>query len=734
MTTQIAEPDGGQTHEITHLRKSLQKVYKHKLMILGVVAIVVAATAAWTFTRVKIYRATTSLIVDKRTPQVLGKEVREVVDLSSMSYWRNKEYIATQKRIILSSRVILEVVKTLELHAKKSYWDGPLPTGDELQVLKETVKSVVARLAVRQVRASDIIEISFEHSNANLAKRIVDTIARVYRTQNAAYRSSSTNVAAKWLTDQLDRLEGQLKKAEASVHAFKKKHNILAVSLEDKKSLLASKIQKLNAALTEAQIRRIAFGTLQRAARKSRKLDPLTIGLKPVIENETIRVLKKQYVLTDQKLAVLQQNYGMKHPLVLAQASRLERARRNLRREVRNVLASLEFQGKDVRNNEAELALALQQAKNDAFSLNAHEMKYRRLKRAQENTSKLYNIVLARLKESNLTAQLRVNNIRVLDNANVPTVPIRPRIRLTLLVGAFLGLLLGIGLAFLLDALDITVKTQEDVELGGVCLGLMPKIPGSPTDRGSKKRPTVNPAYSLYVHRSPSSPYAEAFRAIRTNLLFTSPDRPIKRLVITSPHPREGKTTTVVSVAITMAQAGARVVVVDTDMRRPLLHVNFGLSNQTGITSALLGDRTLDEVIKATEVPNLSFLPCGPTPPNPAELCQSESFKQLLDTLAERYEYVIMDSPPGMMVTDAVVLGRLVDGVLLVARRGSTSKYALREVSRQIRDVGGHIVGTLLNSMDKSERSYGYGYRRYGHSKYGSYGSYGTESDQEAPA
>ncbi len=746
MTEQQANHEGGiqQTVEEPgiNIQKYLQLLLKRKWLILSVLVIVLGGTAVWTFTRTKIYRATATVLVDQKAPQVLGNTVNEVVDLSQGGYWRNKEYMETQKRVITSLALARTVADRIGLVSNAAFW-GP---STESPKKPRTVEDAAARLArmvtATPARDSNVIEISIEHSDPALAARLANTVAQAYMDQNVEFKLTSTSGAVKWLSDQLDDLKKQLEGSEMALYEFKKKHNIISISLEDKQSIVARQIEKLTDGLTEIRMRRMALDAQRKqilAARSGNPdRDPLKVAIAPVMENTVIQKLKDAVVDENRKYLALKEKYDEKWPAVREQKAKLDAARKDLEREVNNVLTSLETKHKEIRDNEGQIAGALQGAKDEALELNKREVDYQRLKRAQENNAKLYGLVLSRMKESDLSAQLRVNNIRPLDTAVESKVPVRPRVQINLVIGALLGLLLGIGLAFLVDTLDNSVKSQEDVDAVPdlVFLGMMPRIPGSVIARNGK-RPDPKPELDLIVHRNPKSSVAESCRSIRTNVLFAAADRAMKTIMVTSPGPKEGKTTTAVSIAIAMAQAGQKVVIVDTDMRRPRLHRIFGVPGSEGITSVLLGSGKLEEVIKTTEVPDLLALPCGPIPPNPAELCQGERFKALLADLGQRFDRVILDSPPVMVVTDAVVLSTIVDGALLVARTGQTTRGGLRETVRQLRDVGGQILGCVLNDMDIEKRGYGYyryrryGYYRYGYSRYG-YGHYGEKEEEAA--
>jgi capsular exopolysaccharide synthesis family protein len=353
------------------------------------------------------------------------------------------------------------------------------------------------------------------------------------------------------------------------------------------------------------------------------------------------------------------------------------------------------------------------------------EIEYNRLHREKVNTEKLYSLVLERTKESDLTRAARFNNLRIIDEPRAPRAPVRPRLPISLLIGGFAGLALGLALALGRELLDRTVKLPEHVEgdVGLTFLGLIPANGGSvgksPPYYGRRRRRRLqsgeNAAPELIVHSESTSGIAEAARAIRTNILFMAPDEPYRRLLVTSAGPGEGKTTVACCIAIAMAQAGQRVLLVDCDLRRPRLHRIFQRANDIGVSSALLDMSVLDGARLETEVPNLSLLPSGPHVPNPAEVLQSDSFARLLEALGQRYDRLVIDSPPVAPVTDAAVLSRRVDATVMVIRAFRTTRDLARRAKRSLSDVGARIVGAVLNAVDLDRRDYGYQQYYYYH-------------------
>ncbi len=347
------------------------------------------------------------------------------------------------------------------------------------------------------------------------------------------------------------------------------------------------------------------------------------------------------------------------------------------------------------------------------------ERDYLELKRTYDNNQRLYELVLKRLKDTGVSGMLQVSNVRILDRARPASRPIRPDLVRSLALAALLGLLGGVGLAFGAESLDRTITTQAQVEerLGLTFLGIIPTV----------ERNKDGTQHDLVVHDLPKAAVAECLRAIRTNLLFMSPEKPLKSIMITSSGPQEGKSTTATSLAITMANSGGRVLLVDADMRRPRLHRVFGLANKAGLSSLILGEGSLSEVIQPTRVPGLSVLPCGPVPPNPAELLHTQAFQRLLAEMSGAYDRVIIDSPPVGVVADAVVMGTQVYGTVVVLKAGQTNREAARQAVRQLRDVNANVVGGLLNDLDITDQKYGqyYYYYRYGY-------AYGQEPEKPA--
>ncbi|HZN93246.1 MAG TPA: polysaccharide biosynthesis tyrosine autokinase, partial [Myxococcales bacterium] len=359
---------------------------------------------------------------------------------------------------------------------------------------------------------------------------------------------------------------------------------------------------------------------------------------------------------------------------------------------------------------EKNLVALLDGAKVHGFDAKKKQIEFEKLKRQSDINRRLYELVLKRTKDIELSGLLRTSNVRVLDPARPSYAPIRPDLRKALTLALLVGLLLGLGMALLLELMDNSVFSQVDVEqrVGVPFLGLVPVIPES---RGAGSR-------DLYVHDHPKSSIAECCRAIRTNVLFMSPERPLKTILVTSTAPQEGKSTSVINLGISMAQSGNRVVLVDTDMRRPRLHKAFQIPNDVGVSSVVVGEGTVEAAVKTTDVPGLFVVPCGPIPPNPAELLHTQAFSRLLEELGKRFDRIILDSPPIHPVADAIVLATQAEGVVLILKAGLTNRTLAKRAVRALRDVKAKVYGAILNSVDLEDPKYGgyyADYRRYGY-------------------
>jgi capsular exopolysaccharide synthesis family protein len=454
--------------------------------------------------------------------------------------------------------------------------------------------------------------------------------------------------------------------------------------------------------------------------------------------SDVMRQLKGSLVDLKRKRAALENRYGEKHPDIHSIDTDIGEVEGLMKREMNIVIATLDNEIQEQVEAETSLREEIARATKKAMELNTLGLEYGRLEREVDNTKKTYESLLKRQTETGLSGQLESNFVRWLETAEPVWDPVRPTISLNTILGALLGFVLGLGVIVGGVLLDNTIHSQIDVEerLRLVFLGLLPNIEDDTGPRKEKRERGLSTgsmatprARDLFIVENPTSSVAECARSLRTNLLFLGTDRPLKRLLLTSAGPAEGKSTTVVALGTTMALAGNKVLLVDTDLRRPRLHKTFGVSSEHGLTNVLLETANLDTAIKSTGVPGLDVLPCGPLPPNPSELLHTERFQKLLSSLETRYDRILFDSPPVNAVTDATILAQMVEGTILVVQASKTSKEAARRASRHLANVNAKLLGVVLNHVDLRDSSYYYR-NYYYHYRHG----YAYGAEPEAPA
>ncbi len=724
---------------------ALKALRKHWLLGLSAALAVFLAVAFRTFGATKIYQASATVQIDPTPPRPLGKDVQAVVDMGVGNFWSNQEYLATQQRLIQSRKVAVAAVKRLGLHRDRRFLantppaeaDPPPEAGEATP--DDAAGTLLSRVTVTPVKESWLVTVTYQDADPERAARVLAALVDAYLEHNVEQVVASTGSASDWLHDQVAKLKRELEASELQLHDYKKNKQILSVSLDDQSNMLRGEMQQLGQALTAVQTRKVALRARCDELAKIDPQDPNDIPATELLNNQLLSELRAEYVrLKAEHAAIVGAGKGERHPDVAAAAARIEPAREALLAEVRNVQGAARSDLDAATREAAGLSALLEQAKQRALDLNQLEMEYRRLERTKAQSEKLYGLVLERSKESDLTGLLRFNNISIAEPARASRAPIFPRTSRDLPIGLAAGLVLGFGLMLGRELLDRRVRTPEDLEraTGVACFGLLPSARRGAASsryraarRGVAARGAEGTPIELMVHHAPGSVMAEAARQIRTNLLFSSPDRPHRRILVTSAGPGEGKTMVASTLAAALAQTGQRVLLVDCDLRRSRLHQVFGLSNDVGVTTGVMDHARGVAAPRATLVPNLSVLPAGPAVATPAELLHSDSFRALLDELGTRFDRIVLDSSPVALVTDAAILASLVDATLLVVRAGRTPRVLATRAVAVLGDVGVKVAGTVLNDVDLRRKKYGsgeFGYYGFGYG-YG-YG-YGHGSD-----
>ena len=498
----------------------------------------------------------------------------------------------------------------------------------------------------------------------------------------------------------------KIEESEKLLQDYKEQYKI--ISLEEEKHITIQRLAAHSTDLVKAENERIeaqakyqiAIGMLE---------DPDHAGSIPeVMQNTFIAKLKTDEAVFLEDLSEISRKYGSKHPQVLAFNDKIATVRGKIFDEILRVVDTLKSQYDISLRKELALKEELLRLKEESQDLGKHAVAYNVLARDVQTNKHVYEVLLKRLKETNISGGMQTTNVRVLDPAVPPASPFRPKRMLNLLLAIVFGFFMGPVIAVAFEYLDNSIKNPEDVDryLKIPYLGPVPNFHeqenSAPGNRGAM----------LVTSQNPKSIPAEAYRSLRTSIIFSSPeDR--RTLLVTSANPSEGKSITSSNLAVTMAQNGARTLLLDMDFRRPVIHKVFGVSQEKGLSNVLVGDAELEDVLTHTKVPNLDIIPSGHIPPNPAELLSSEGLSAYMDILRDRYDRVIIDSPPILSATDPVIISTYVDEVLLVIKAGETSRELAHAAIGKLRHVKANLLGTVLNSIITGQGNY-YQYQYYG--------------------
>ncbi|GAB4143365.1 MAG: polysaccharide biosynthesis tyrosine autokinase [Planctomycetota bacterium] len=680
--------DAGRTDRLD-LHGLLQVALGRKWLIATVTAIAVIATAVFSFTATPYYRATARLLIERSNANPVS--FQEIYQLGTGS----DDYYQTQHKI-LESRVVAEAAFAALPESDRAWFAAQLPD--------DPVAAFSRLIAIQAVPKSRLVDVLADHPQPDAARRMADALVDAYVANGLERQSDASSAALQKLQQDAEDLQQKLVNAEKAVQEFKSKNEI--VSMNDRQSLAAARLEKLNDELAEierdANEARSRLDAAERvAAGRISDAQAVDADLPESLVSPVIADCKRALLAARAERSQLAQTYKEKHPNLIAADSKIQSLELQLRRELdavrdglRNQVARAELRRADVKRRLDEQTKAL-------LELETKAIQFQILKDEADATRRLHETVLNRLKEVQLIHGAETTNVHRLGSARVSTRPVRPNKTLQIVVALFAGLALGLLLAFTLDACDRTLKGSDDVSacLSLPILGQVPRMDQKSSCLGLDP-PTLDERSAL----------SEAFRTIRTGLAFTESGRDMRSLLVTSTAPSEGKSTASINLAVAFARAGKRVLLVDADLRRPRLHKAFGIREGVGITNLLIGKGSLDEACRETEIPGLFVLPCGVIPPNPVELLGSGSIGSLHEEMTKRFDLVVFDSPPAGVVSDASVLATVVDRVAFVVRTLHTNRVHARHALSRLREVGARIVGVILNHTDQRAGTYeGYG-------------------------
>ena len=700
-------------------QRYLDALRKYVWLLAALVVMSVAGAVVFTTRQTPIYQATASVQVEPKLPDLLGNG-----DMFNIA-GAGAEYYKQQKQVLSSFTLIQKTVEQNDLINKLvSEADRKdLSHDDQLELAARRLKD---QMLVKYPDADRIFYVSVNNPVAEDAKLIADAHITTYESYAKGLLQLSSTTASEALQTEFTEAETKLRAAEQKIYDFQAKNDMVAVTIEAQQSLVQGNILTFTSKLNDSRAHEIELSAKLAEMHKEQNEDVLSSPVIMMGDNPSYETLRTQYYTEKIRLIELEKDLGPKNPDYVVQKQKVDLLYQAMQGALKILVRGTQDLYSAQLATNTGLTAEVEKYKQEAKKLSPLIAIYNELLREKKEYEDKYNILRARLSSMQMTGSLSsiISNVRGLDHAQLPTIPVSPNMRINVAVAAILALVVGLVVIVLLVFLDRSIKSANDATQasGAPVLGVIPRVAdldGTADDR----------ARDMYVHENPKSSIAECCRALRTNILFSAADRELKTLVVCSANQREGKTTTVIYLGTTMAQSGQRTLLIDSDMRRPRLHKSTGVAVSPGLSNLLIGEDDYDALIKPTEVKDLFVLPCGPTPPNPAELLLTKRFELVLGELAKRFDRIILDSPPIQPVTDAVVLSKRVDGVVLVVRASKTMRDELRRSARMIRDVGGSIVGVIVNEADERGGYYG----RYGYGGYG-YGRYEPDNDKSSAA
>jgi capsular exopolysaccharide synthesis family protein len=716
------QDDGARDREF-HLLDYARVLYKRRGTALTAFVIVMLSVGVYTLTATPIYEGRVQVLIEKELTNVV--DFKQVFEQNQIT----DDYYQTQYKILQSRTLARQTIDALKL------WDHPAfsaksdnsfslrkviaapgiwlagwfkrsepsehPQADETNAQSNTIDRFLSQLTVAPIRNSRLVDIRFRSPDAAMAANVANALAKEYIGQNLEFKFVSSKEASDWLGKQLDEQRKQVNASEQALQRYREQTD--SVSLEERQNIVVQKLGDLNAAVTRAKTERIqkeaAYSQIRTLQNNRTALDTLPA----IVSNTFVQQLKSELAGLQRQQAQLSEKLGPRHPDMAKLALAIQNAEAKIQGEIGKVVQSMRNDYQQTLAQEQSLTEALEQQKRDALALNRTGIEYGALARDAASNRQIFESLMQRAKETGISGDLKTSNIRIVDAAETPRRPAAPNTANNLLLGLFGGATLAIGLAFFFEYLDDRIKNPDEMKqhLGLPFLGMVPAL----FDKG-----IVNPL----VNNGVPVDFAESFRAVRTNLMFSSAVDGARNLMVTSTGPSEGKTVVATNLAISLAQTGQRVLLIDADMRKPRVHSVFGTSQQPGLSNLLVGTAKASESVHKTAVTGLWVMPSGAYPPNPAELLGSKRFKEFIGSLGQHFDWVVVDTPPVMVVTDAAVVAHLIAGVVFVVGADMTSRNAARHAVEQLDHARATFLGAVLNRVDLKHDAYYYSryYRR----------------------
>jgi len=723
-----------------HLLDYVRTVYKRRWIAIPLFLLVFVFGSLNAARQTPIYRARTQLMIEKDTPSVATLDQM----FQAQDGWYNDEFYQTQYRILQSRSLAKKTIDGMRL------WDAPLGQApdpkmpiDPLSLARTGLSKAISAakgvvggsqpaapaseprdadetarqsakidafrggVAIEPVRNSRLVDILYTSPDPQFAAKAANALARAYIDQSMDFRFSESKEAADWLSERLTDQRKSLEASEAALQAYRERNG--AVSVTDSASnIVVQRLTDLSTALTKAKTERINKEALYNQLKSAEGAGTLD-SIPTVLSNDYIQKLRSDLADLQRQQAQLAERYGERHAEMIKIKTAIELADAKLRGELGKVVESVRNEYQSALAEERSLQGALDTQKIEALSLNRKGIEFGVLQREADSNKQIYEALMQRTKDADISSERRASKIRVVDPAEVPSAPISPNLQRSVMLSLTAGLALSLGLVFFVEYMDNRLKTPQDLKtyLGIPFLGLIPT-----TSRG---RDSANPLLT----DAGAAPFSEAFKTVRTNVLFSTAEDGVRSLVVTSAGPGEGKSICSANIAIALAQAGQRVLLADADMRRPRVHEIFNIREEPGLSNLLTGNAKAVEVIQKSSVPGLWLLSAGHIPPNPAELLSSPRFVDFLGALEDHFDWIVLDTPPGLVVADSMGVANKATGVVFVVGADQTSRHAARNAVDQLVAANAHVIGSVLNKADVHRHSHYYSsYYRKDYARY----------------
>jgi succinoglycan biosynthesis transport protein ExoP len=713
-----------------NLKEYFHILLKRKWWVIGTFLTIFLTVALFTLLRTPIYRPSAMLQITEDNPSAQVSIDDKLSKLTGSS--DTDKFLQTQYKILESQSLALRVIKDLNLSEHPDFKSirGDNPNKSENYIENLMIKKFLKRLEVTPIRNSFLVDVSYQSPDKVMAQRVVNAIAGEYMNLSIDRRNESFALVRTWLDKQLGAMATKVQTAQKKLYKFAQKTDIY--TLDDKDNVIVQKYVDLSGLLTKAQAEKMAKEAQYQQIKDQGPNAPL------IVNNPLVAALRQQEVTEQAKVSAMRKVFRGGHPDLQAEMANLAEVKGRLNAEVHRIEESVKADYEAANRTEKLLSESFTDQKAQMAKLQDNLINYQILKRDAQTNEQLYQALLARVKEANIAGTMVPSNVAVIDPGRLPDNPYKPKTLRDLALAAVLGLTIGIGLAFLVEHMDDSIKSLDDLERACSLpsLGILPLIGtnGKGTLSGKKisdalgmtrylpklqrNRPVEVDAadVDLMVYKHPKSQLSEALQHVYSSIMLSVSGRPPCAIMVTSPNPAEGKSTIAANLAQSCALNERQVVLIDCELRKPRLHRIFQLASQPGLANYLTGSATLAEILRPTSVPNLTIITGGPTPPSPTNLLNSDMFKELITQLRQQFRHIILDTPPILGFADARFVSPLVDGVLLVTKYQSTHKSAGRLAHQLLGQAP--VLGAVLNSVGVHGQTYGGYYYYYNHYKY----------------